>query len=243
MGDTTSDEMRVLVIESDPGFAVFLQSSLRAEGHLVDVASSGLEGAALANGAVYDIVVLDLHLRDTQSTDFLLRLRQDGVTSPILAVGSKLGAANVVRALDAGADEYVTRPVGAEELAARVRALGRRGTPVFPVVLPLENVVINIVTHQAFVGGQPLRLTPKEYALLHMFLRRHGETISRAELLENVWEMHFDPGSNLVDVHVSRLRTKLNQAGARLYIEAVRGAGFTLMPSAPDRTRESDVVA
>lgn len=196
-----------------------------------------------AGGNAYDVILLDLLLQDAQGTDLLVRLRREGVTTPILALGGKAGPAYVVRALDAGADEYVTRPVSPEEIAARIRALVRRAAPTPPVVLTCENVAVNLVIHQAFVNGRPLRVTPKEFSLLQHFLRRAGETISRSELLEQVWDMHFDPNSNVVDVHVSRLRTKLHQAGAAVQIEAIRGAGFALGARPAGQSRESDVVA
>ena len=220
--------MHLLVIEADPNLARLLQSTLRAEGHAVDIASSGREGLARAAADSYEIVLLDLLLRDIAGHDMLHRLRQDGVSTPIIAVGGKAGAADVVRALAAGADEYVTKPLSADEVAARVRALMRRTAPVQAVVLTFENITLNIITHQGYVAGRQLRLTPKEFSLLHQFMRRQGEPISRADLLEKVWEMHFDPGSNVVDVHISRLRSKLHQAGATVLIEAVRGAGFQL---------------
>ena len=220
--------MHLLVIEDDPHLARLLQSALRAEGHAVDIAPSGREGLARAASDNYEIVLLNLLLRDIAGHEILHRLRQDGVSTPIIAVGGKARAADVVQALDAGADEYVTMPLSADEVAARVRALMRRTAPVQSVVLTFENVTLNSITHQGYVSGQPLRLTPKEFSLLHQFMRRQGEPISRVELLEKVWEMHFDPGSNVVDVHISRLRSKLHQAGANVVIEAVRGAGFQL---------------
>ena len=220
--------MRLLVIEDDARLARFLQLNLRAEGYVVDLAVSGQEGLARATRGGYEVILLDLLLRDIDGFDLLVRLRQDGVATPVLALGEKAGPAYVVRALDAGADEYVTRPVSSDEIAARVRAIVRRSRPVPPLVLLFENVALNIITHQAFVDGQPLRLTPKEFSLLQQFMRRLGETITRTELLEQVWDMHFDPGSNVVDVHVSRLRSKLHDAGAGVQIEAVRRAGFVL---------------
>jgi DNA-binding response OmpR family regulator len=233
--------LRLLVVEDEPALARLLQASLGSEGYQVEIVSSGQEGLARATGGRYEVVLLDLTLRDVQAIDMLTQLRQEGVTTPILAIGDRTGPAHVVRALDAGADEYVTKPVNPDEIAARVRALVRRAAPVPPTVLTFANVALNVVTHQAFVSGLQLHVTPKEFSLLHTFLRRHGEVISRSELLERVWEMHFDPGSNVVDVHVSRLRSKLHQAGATVVIEAVRGAGFHF--AARQGPAESNVVA
>ena len=233
--------LHLLVIEDEPALARFLQTALRSEGYQVETVGSGQEGLARAMSGRFGVVLLDLLLRDVQGIDLLTQIRREGITTPVLAIGGRSGPAYVVRALDAGADEYVTKPVSPDEIAARVRALARRAAPVPPTVLTFANVALNVVTHQAFVGGRQLHLTPKEFSLLHTFLRRHGEVISRSELLERVWEMHFDPGSNVVDVHVSRLRSKLHQAGATAVIEAVRGAGFHFT-ARPDHA-ESNVVA
>lgn len=231
------------MIVDDSAVARFLQLALHAEGHVVDVVATPQDGLARAAAREYEIILLDLLLRDSQGMDLLVRLRRDGITTPILALGGKAGPAYVVRALDAGADEYVTRPVSPEEIAARVRALVRRASPAPPVVLTFENVAVNIVTHQAFVDGHQLRVTPKEFSLLQQFMRRVGEPITRTELLDKVWDMHFDPGSNVVDVHVSRLRGKLHQAGATVHIDAVRGTGFILTARPAAASGDSDVVA
>jgi DNA-binding response OmpR family regulator len=236
-----TETLHVLVIEDEPALARSLQTALRSEGHQVETVGSGQEGLARAMSGHFGIVLLDILLHDVPGIDLLVRIRREGITIPVLAIGGRAGPADVVRALDAGADEYVTRPVSPDEIAARVRALARRTAPVPPTVLSFANVALNIVTHQAFVGGRQLHVTPKEFSLLHTFLRRHGEVISRSELLERVWEMHFDPGSNVVDVHVSRLRSKLHGAGATVSIEAVRGAGFHFTER-PEQV-ESDVVA
>jgi DNA-binding response OmpR family regulator len=235
--------LHLLVIEDDAALARFLHLALRSEGYQVDVVESGEEALARAVSEDYDVLLLDLFLCDTPGIDLLTRLRRDGVPTPILALGGKAGPSFVVRALDAGADEYVTKPVSPEEIAARVRALVRRSSPVSPAMLTLANVALNIIAHQAFVDGSALHLTPKEFSLLHIFLRRQGDTISRTELLEKVWEMYFDPGSNVVDVHVSRLRTKLHRAGAAVAIEAVRRAGFTCTARQVATAGESNVVA
>ncbi len=213
---------------------------MSAQGHTIEVAATAEEGLALARQAGYDVLLIDLGRQDG-GTDLLHRLRQHGVPTPILVMDGGLGPAHVVRALDAGADEYISGPVNAEEIAARVRALARRVAPVPPLELAIENVALNIVAHPAFVDQRQLRLTPKEFALLQHFMARRGELVSRAELLAKVWEMHFDPGSNVVDVHVSRLRSKLQRAGARLAIEAVRGAGFRLNAVRPTDTRQDGV--
>ena len=220
--------MRLLVIEEDPAVAGLLQQALRSEGYVVELARTGHEGLTLAVQQTFDIILLDLLLADSAGLDLLERLRREGVDAPVLALGTRAGPAHVVRALDAGADEYVARPVSAEEVSARIRAMARRSAPVPSIVLAFENVALNIVTHQALVDGRPTRLTPREFSLLQYLLLRLGEPVSRAELLDKVWDMHFDPGSNVVDVHVSRLRSKLLRSGARATIEAVRGAGFLL---------------
>lgn len=220
--------MDILVIEDDPVAGRILQLALNAEGHTVDLASSGQEGLARAVSRPYELVLLNLLIRDVQGLQLLERLRQEGVSTPIIAVGGGASAGHLMRALDAGADEYVTQPLIPDELAARVRALMSRAAALPAAVLGVENLTLNLITHQAFVDGVQLRLTPKEFSLLHQFLQRQREPLTRTQLLETVWEMHVDPGSNVVDVHLSRLRSKLQQAGANVVIEAIRGAGFVL---------------
>jgi DNA-binding response OmpR family regulator len=180
----------------------------------------------------YDAMILDLVLPDGHGIPVLQSLRRDGKKTPIIVLTGTKDSEVTVRALDAGADDYLTKPINFGEFKARIRALVRRGGAVRTEQLTVGNVVLNRLNRDVLVGGQALAVTPRELALLEHFLMRPGEVVTRTELLEKVWDMTFDPGSNVVDVNVARLRKKLETAGATIAIIAKRGLGFVLDLSA-----------
>jgi DNA-binding response OmpR family regulator len=226
--------MRILVVEDDRKVARFVRQGLEEEGHAVDVAPDGEEGAMLAHVNPYDVLVLDVQLPKKNGLVLAAELRREGSTVPILILTARDSTDDVVRGLDSGADDYLTKPFAFDELLARVRALGRRGgTAVVGATLRFADVEMDHVHHRVTRGGRPLDLTAREFRLLEYFLARPDEVVSRTELLEKVWDMSFDPGSNVVDVHVSNLRGKLEEGEAPRLIQTVRGVGFALRREEP----------
>ncbi len=221
--------MRILVVEDDRKVARFVRQGLEEEGHAVDVAPDGDEGGMLAHVNPYDVVVLDVQLPKKNGLQLAAELRREGSTVPILMLTARDSTEDVVRGLDSGADDYLTKPFAFDELLARVRALGRRGgAAVAGVTLRFADVEVDRLHHRAARGDRHLDLTPREFRLLEYFLTRPDRAVSRTELLEKVWDMSFDPESNVVDVHVSNLRKKLEEGGAARLIQTVRGVGFAL---------------
>jgi two-component system, OmpR family, response regulator len=221
--------MKLLVVEDDRMLLELVRRALTEDGFAVDVASDGEQAEPLAFMNDYDAVILDLVLPGKSGLQLLQQMRREGRTTPTLILTGRRAKQDVVRALDIGADDYLTKPFDLDELKARIRALVRRGgSQRSEPQLALGGVLLDRRRRQANVDGQPLRLTPKEFALLEYVMMRVDEVVPRSELLEKVWDFHFDPGSNVVDVHVARLRAKLRLANASLRLDTVRGIGFTL---------------
>ena len=208
--------------------ALLTKQVLEQEGFAVDHALTGNEGQTLAFVNEYDAIVLDLALPDRNGLTILQALRKDGRSTPVIVLTGSKESSSTVRALDAGADDYVTKPIVIEEFRARMRALVRRGGAKRTEQVVLGNVVLNRLTRQVLVAGAECNLTAKEFQLLEHFLLNQGQVVTRTELLDKVWDMHFDPGSNVVDVHVTRLRKKLEGSQADIRIGAKRGQGFVL---------------
>jgi two-component system, OmpR family, response regulator len=208
--------------------ALLTKQLLEQEGFAVDHALTGNDAQTLAFVNEYDAIVLDLALPDRNGLTVLQALRKEGRSTPVIILTGANDSASTVRALDAGADDYVTKPIVVEEFRARMRALVRRGGARRTEQLTAGNLTLNRLTREALVNGAPCELTAKEFQLLEHFLLNHGQVVTRPQLLESVWDMHFDPGSNVVDVHVTRLRKKLEKAGADLKITARRGMGFVV---------------
>lgn len=206
--------------------AMLTRQILEQDGFAVDHAATGNEGQTLAFVNEYDAIVLDLALPDTNGLTVLQALRKDGRQTPVIVLTGDRTA--TVRALDAGADDYITKPIVIDEFRARIRALVRRGGAKRTEQLAAGNVVLNRLTREVFVDGKECHLTAKEFQLLEHFLLNRRQVVSRTELLEKVWDMNFDPGSNVVDVHVTRLRKKLESSTANVKITAKRGMGFLL---------------
>ncbi len=220
--------MRALLVEDDAPFALLARNVLEQEGFAVDVATTGRDGLSFALVNDYDCIVLDLGLPDQNGVSIVQTLRREGRTTPVMVLTGNADGPTSVRALDAGADDYVTKPVSLDLLRARIRALVRRGGAQRTESLAAGNLVLNRLSRQLFVSGVEVRLTAKELPLLEHLLLHTDEVISRTELLERVWDMHFDPGSNVVDVNVTRIRRKLQTAGADVEIQSRRGVGFVL---------------
>jgi len=220
--------MKVLLVEDDRKVAGFIEQGLKEEGHVVDVAADGDEATMLAHVYDYDLILLDVVIPKKNGFQVAAELRREGRTTPILMLTSRDATEDVVRGLDAGADDYLAKPFRFDELLARMRALGRRGGAARVEVLKAGPVELDRLRHVVTVGGQPLELTPKEFQLLEHFLLHRDEVVRRTTLLEKVWDMHFDPESNVVDVHVGNLRRKLHEAAGMPLIHTVRGVGFTL---------------
>ena len=231
-----SDPMKILVVEDDRKVAGFIEQGLREEGYAVDVAPDGDEATMMAHVYEYDLVVLDVMLPKKTGLQVAAELRREGRKTPILMLTARDATEDVVRGLDAGADDYLTKPFKFDELLARVRALVRRGGASRTELLNYGTIELDRLKHQAKANGKKLDLTPKEFQLLEHFLLRPEEVIRRTELLEKVWDLHFDPESNVVDVHVGNLRRKLRDIAGVDLLQTVRGVGFRLQ--SPDRADE-----
>lgn len=228
--------MKILVVEDDRKVAGFIELGLREEGYAVDVARDGEEASTLAHVNSYDAILLDLMLPKKNGLQVVLELRKEGHKTPILMLTARDTTDDVVRGLDAGADDYLSKPFKFDELLARIRALVRRGGAQRLERLSHGPLELDRLEHQAQAGGKVLDLTPREFRLLEHFLLHPEEVVRRTQLLEKVWDMHFDPESNVIDVHVGNLRRKLSDAGHPNLIQTVRGVGFCL--KAPDATKE-----
>jgi DNA-binding response OmpR family regulator len=220
--------MKVLLVEDDRKVAGFIEQGLREEGYVVDAAADGEEATMMAHVYDYDLILLDVMLPKKNGFQVAMELRREGRKTPILMLTSRDAVEDVVRGLDAGADDYLAKPFRFEELLARVRALSRRGGAERLEVLRFGGIALDRISHTATAGQHKLDLTAKEFQLLEYFLLHPEEVIRRTTLLEKVWDMHFDPESNVVDVHVGNLRRKLTVATQAERIETVRGVGFCL---------------
>jgi DNA-binding response OmpR family regulator len=227
--------MKVLVVEDDRKVAGFIEHGLQEEGYVVDLARDGNEATMLAHINEYDVILLDVVLPKKNGFQIAAELRREGRTTPILMLTSRDAPEDVIRGLDAGADDYLAKPFPFDVLLARIRALYRRGGAERLDVLRYGAVALDRLRHAATVNDQQLDLTPKEFQLLEFFLLHPEEVVRRTTLLEKVWEMQFDPESNVVDVHVGNLRRKLTAAAGEQLLSTVRGVGFMLR-----RTGERD---
>jgi two-component system OmpR family response regulator len=229
--------MHVLVIEDDAMVARVVSRALEAADYRVDVSHNAEDGTRRALEHTYDAILLDLELPDGDGLDVVRAVRGAGSKVPILIMTGRDDDEHVVRGLDAGADDYILKPVGAEVLKARVRAAIRRGTRP-PDQLVLGDLVIDRLGRQVTGAGAPISLTPKEFSMLEFLLLRAEEVVTRAALLSQVWNMNFDPGSNVVDAHVARLRQKLRNVITVPEIRTVRGVGFMLTAKPDDGSSE-----
>ena len=220
--------MKILVVEDDRKVAGFIEQGLKEEGYVVDVAPDGDEATMLAHVNDYDVILLDVVLPKKNGFQIAAELRREGRNTPILMLTSRDAVEDVVRGLDAGADDYLPKPFRFDELLARIRALHRRGGAERLEVLRYGAVALDRLRHVATANDRRLDLTPKEFQLLEYFLLHPEEVVRRTTLLEKVWDMHFDPESNVVDVHVGNLRRKLTQAAGEPLLATVRGVGFSL---------------
>ena len=223
--------MRILLIEDDQEAARLLARGLREEGWIVDIALSGESGDGMASVNTYDAIVLDWMLPDRDGVTVCQSLRESGLQAPILILTARDAIEDRVLGLNAGADDYLTKPFAFAELLARLHALLRRSELTRPVLLTVEDLTLDPLSHQVMRAGIPISLTPKEYAILETLMRHAGEVLSRAYLGEHVWEDERDSLTNLVDVHVSHLRRKVDQGPVTPLIHTVRGSGYRLGPT------------
>ena len=224
----------MLVIEDSMKMAGLLKRGLEEEGYAVDVARTGEEGVWIAEESPADAIVLDVMLPDVDGFEVCRRIRQAGRWAPVLMLTAKDAVEDRVRGLDVGADDYLTKPFAFSELAARLRALVRRGAQERPTVLVVGDLTLDPATRAVRRRRTPVELTPKEFALLEFFMRHPGEVLSRMRLIEHVWDWAYEGGSNVVDVYVKYLREKVDRPFGLETIQTVRGAGYRLRDPGSD---------
>jgi DNA-binding response OmpR family regulator len=220
--------MKILVVEDDKTVGQYVKRGLEEARFTVDLVTEGAEGLQLASSGHYDLVVLDLRLPGLTGQELLRTLRDRGHTVPVLVLTAQDSVDFKVQALRMGADDYVTKPFALEELLARVEALGRRPKAMAPPVLTVRDLTLDTGSREVRRGGKPIELTPKEYTVLEYLMRHHGHVMSRTLITEYAWDYHFDPGTNIVDVVINRLRKKLDQGRQPKLIHTVRGVGYVV---------------
>jgi DNA-binding response OmpR family regulator len=218
--------VKILVVEDDRTVGQYVRRGLEEQRLHVDLVEDGLEGLRFASGGSYDLIILDLRLPGMTGLEVLRTLRDRGLTVPILVLTAQDAVDFKVQALRSGADDYVTKPFAFEELLARVEALGRRPQQLRTPVLRVADLEVDLATHEARRAGEPIELTPKEYTVLEYLVRHAGRVMSRTLITEYAWDYHFDPGTNIVDVVINRLRKKIDSGHAQKLIHTVRGVGY-----------------
>ena len=216
--------MRILVVEDEPKMARLLKRGLEQDGYVVDVSFDGVDALHQATENEYDAVVLDVMLPELDGIEVCRGMRSRGRWAPVLMLTARESVGDRITGLDAGADDYLVKPFSFDELVARLRALLRRGAKERPTVLKVGRLTLNPATRRVERDGEPIALSPKEYALLDFFMRHPDEVLSRTRILEHVWDYNYDGGSNVVDVYVRYLRKKIGPSTLR----TVRGAGYVL---------------
>ena len=223
---------RILCIEDDPTTSDYIAKSLGEAGHTVETVANGRDGLLRASDGSYDAIVLDRMFPGMDGIAVLTALRAAGVATPVVMLSALASLDERVRGLRAGSDDYLTKPFAVAELLARIEAVQRRGAAI-PGDTPLTQISysdldVDLLARRVTRGGKRIDLQPREFRLLEFLLRNQGQVVTRTMLLESVWDYHFDPGTNVIDVHVSRLRKKLDEGGARPLLHTVRGAGYRL---------------
>lgn len=220
--------MRILVVEDERKVAGFVKKGLSERGYAVDLAESASAGEMLASENDYDLIVLDVMLPDHTGFDSARRLRSEGFVGPILMLTALSGTRDKVNGLDAGADDYLTKPFELDELAARVRALLRRHQKGTDSNLRFSDLEMNLVSRQVTRSGKGIDLTAKEFALLEYFMRNAGRPLSRTSISEHVWDVHFDSNSNVIDVYINMLRKKVDHPFQVKLLHTLIGVGYVL---------------
>ena len=221
--------MRVLIVEDDREIAHFVQRGLKESGHGADVAYDGDAGLDLALSGAFDALVVDRMLPGRDGLSLIQALRAAGVRAPVLILSALGEVDDRVKGLKAGGDDYLTKPFALTELLARIEALGRRVSSDEPATrYTVGDLVLDRLTHKVVRGGEPIVLQPREFRLLEYLMRNAGQVVTRTMLLEHVWDYHFDPQTTVIDVHISRLRGKIDKGFDRPLLHTVRGAGYMI---------------
>ena len=223
--------MKVLLVEDEVRLGQAIRTGLAAESFLVELVHDGQEGLARALSGDFDVIVLDIMLPGLSGYRICQEIRKAKVWTPVLMLTAKDGEYDEADAFDLGADDYLTKPFSYVVLVARLRSLVRRGAPVRPAVLTAGGLTLDPASHRASLAGTELALTPREFSLLQFLLRRKGEAVSKREILDSVWDIHYEGDPNIVEVYIGYLRKKLEKPGAVQPIETVRGVGYRLVGS------------
>jgi two-component system, OmpR family, response regulator len=223
------DDMRVLLVEDDAELAGNLRRALREDGHAVDIAGDGVSGENMALDGAYDVIVLDRMLPKRNGVSVVENLRQAGVSTPVLILSALGEEDHRVEGLNAGSNDYLCKPVSTRELLARVRALWHGRDRAGPVTrLSVGDMEMDLLARTVHRAGKKIDLQPREFRLLEYLMRHAGEVVTRTMLLEKVWDYHFDPQTNVIDVHISRLRGKIDKEFSKPMLHTVRGSGYRL---------------
>lgn len=224
--------MRILLIEDDQEAASYMVKGLKEAGHTIDHAANGTDGLFLATSERYDVMVVDRMLPGLDGLSIIQAIRAAGNSTPVLVLSALGKVDDRVKGLNAGGDDYLVKPYAFAELMARIEALTRRTGGTTPETrLKVEDLEMDLLARTVTRAGRPIDLQPREFRLLEYLMRHGGQVVTRTMLLENVWEYHFDPQTNLIDVHISRLRQKVDKEFDQPLIHTVRGAGYSLRAS------------
>lgn len=222
--------MKILVIEDEKKIASFVRKGLEAQGFVVDVSHHGTEGFTLATTQPYDAVVLDIMLPGKDGLSILRNLRERKSPLPVMLLTARSELNERLEGLNLGADDYLTKPFHIEELIARLHAVTRRATGTSQSILTVADLTLNLLTREVRRGDRRIELTTREFSLLEHLMRSPGRVLTRIEICERVWEYNFDPGTNLVDVYVQRIRKKVDEDSPVKLIETIRGVGYRMRP-------------
>ncbi|QSR87798.1 response regulator transcription factor [Candidatus Methylacidiphilum infernorum] len=220
--------MRVLVVEDELKIARFIARALEEEGFTVDCCSRGDEALLMMLATPYDAAVLDIMLPGPDGISVLRSLRERGISLPILLLSARSETRDKIEGLNSGADDYLPKPFSMDELVARLRALIRRTAGIGLSVYKVGNLTLNLLTREVFRGQKKIELTAKEFSILELLMRTPGRVFTRTQICERVWNYHFDPGTNLVDVYIQKLRKKIDEGEEQKLIQTVRGVGYKI---------------